>query len=238
MNNARFATTQWSLVLAAADRNSAAAEAALSRLCHSYWYPVFAFVRRQGHSVEDAQDLTQSFFTRVIEKGDLGDADQSRGRFRSFLLTACRHFLSNERDRAAAQKRGGDRTLVSIDAELAEDRYQSALAHEETPERLFDRQWALTLLDSVLESTRADYAEAGNAALFDRLKGFLTMDDEGSQSEAAADLNMTPGAVKVAVHRLRRRYRDALRQHISDTVESPQDVEEEMRYLLRAIRRV
>lgn len=232
----RFATTQWSLVLAAGERGSAEGEEALARLCSLYWYPVFAFVRRQGHATDDAQDLTQGFFTRLIEKGDLAAADRSRGRFRSFLLTACQHFLSNERDRMRAQKRGGGRVPVSIDVAAAEGRYERALAHSETPERLYDRQWCLTLLASVLDDLREDYLASGNERVFDRLKDFLTADvDAGTHADAARDLEMTAAAVKVAVHRLRRRYREALRRRVADTVETAQDIEDEIRYLLRTL---
>lgn len=234
----RFATTQWSLVLAAGRPGSEGAEEALARLCALYWYPVFAFVRRQGRSADEAQDLTQGFFTRIIEKGDLGDADRSRGRFRSFLLTACQHFLLNERDRARAEKRGGGRPPLSIDAAVAEGRYERSLAHSETPERLFDRQWCLTLLAGVLEGLREDYRLAGKGRLFDGLKDNLTGDaGEGAYAEAARELGMSEGAVKVAIHRLRRRYRDELRRRVADTVESPSDVEDEIRYLLQTLGR-
>lgn len=232
----RFATTQWSLVLVAGARGSAEAEEALERLCSLYWYPVFAFVRRCGHGAQEAQDLTQSFFTRIIEKGDLGDADPSRGRFRSFLLTACQHFLSNARDRALALKRGGGAPVLSIDFAAAEGRYQRFLSHSETPERLYDRQWCLTLLGTVLDGVREEYVASGNTALFDRLSGFLTMDDAaGSHADAAAELGMTAGAVRVAVHRLRRRYKEALRAQVSSTVQSDQDVQDEMHYLLKTL---
>lgn len=234
----RFATTHWSLVLAAAGGGSSDAAEALARLCSQYWYPIFAFVRRQGYSSEEAQDLTQGFFARLIEKRDLGDADRARGRFRSFLLAACQHFLSNERDRRQAIKRGGGRPLLSIDLAAAEVRYQSALAHEETPERLYERQWCMTLLESVLDDLRVDYAAAGNLRLFERLRCFLTMDDDaGTHAEAAGDLHMSAAAIGVAVHRLRRRYRDMLRQRIAHTVESPQAIDEEMRYLLEVFSR-
>jgi DNA-directed RNA polymerase specialized sigma24 family protein len=234
----RFATTQWSLVLAAGQRGSEGAEEALARLCSLYWYPVFAFVRRQGHPADEAQDLTQGFFTRIIEKGDLGDADRSRGRFRSFLLTACQHFLSNERDRARALKRGGGRLPISIDVAAAEGRYERALAHSETPERLYDRQWCLTLLAGVLEGLREDYEAAGKGRVFDRLKDFLTADEgAGTHAEAAGELGMTAAAVKVAVHRLRRRYRDELRRRVADTVESAEDVDDEIRHLLKTLGR-
>jgi RNA polymerase sigma factor (sigma-70 family) len=234
-----FATTQWSVVLAAGHRGSAEAAAALERLCSLYWVPLFAFVRRQGHSVEEAEDLTQAFFTRLIEKEVLSEADRSRGRFRTFLLTSCQNFLANERDRTFAAKRGGGRTLLSIDVPAAEARYQRAMAHDETPERLYDRQWCLTLLARVLDDLRDEYVAAGKERIFERLRGFLTMDDDaGSHAEAAHDLEMTIAAVKVAVHRLRKRYRDALREHVSATVASPDEVEEERRYLLKTLARV
>ena len=229
----RFPTTQWSLVLAAGEGESTEA---LSRLCTLYWYPIFAFVRRQGFSPEDAQDLTQGFFARLIEKGDIGDADRNRGRFRTFLLTGCQHFISNERDRTRAQKRGGGRPMVSIDLAVAEGRYARAFSDSETPERVFDRQWSLTLLASVLDQLRHEYVEAGNERLFDRLSAFLTMDDTaGTHAEAGRELGMSADAVKMALHRLRRRYRDALRRSVADTVQSPEDVEDELSYLLKAL---
>jgi len=232
----RFATTQWSLVLAAGKRGSAGAEEALARLCALYWYPIFAFARRQGYSTDEAQDLTQGFFTRIIEKDDLGAADRSRGRFRSFLLTAFQHFLSNERDNMRALKRGGGRVPVSIDIVTAEGRYERSLAHSETPERLYDRQWCLTLLAGVLDGLREDYVAMGSERVFDRLSGFLTVDESaGTHADAAGDLGMTAAAVKVAVHRLRRRYRNALRQRVADTVESAEDIDDEIRYLLKTL---
>lgn len=232
----RFATTQWSLVLAAGRPGSAGAEEALARLCALYWYPVFAFVRRQGHARDEAQDLTQGFFARLIEKGDLGDADRGRGRFRTFLLTACRHYLSNEWDRARAAKRGGGLLPLSIDVAAAEGRYERALAHAETPERLYERQWCLTLLAAVLDDVRQDYEAGGKGRLFDRLKGFLTgEEDTGPHAEAAHDLGMTAEAVKVAVHRLRLRYRDALRRRVGDTVDTEQEVDDEIQHLLKTL---
>lgn len=234
----RFVTTQWALVRAAAGDDSAVAADALARLCSLYWYPVFAFVRRRGHSVEDAQDLTQAFFARILEKGDFSAADPDRGRFRTFLLTACEHFLLNERDRMLAIKRGAGRPPIPLDFATAEARYQRSFSDDETPEHLYHRQWCLDLLGGVLASLRTDYALAGNERLFDRLRGFLTMDDEaGTHAEAAAALNMTPGAVKVAVHRLRRRYRDALRARVAETVDSEEAVEGEIRDLLATLSR-
>ncbi|HET7711205.1 MAG TPA: sigma-70 family RNA polymerase sigma factor [Thermoanaerobaculia bacterium] len=235
-NQFRFATTQWSLVLAAGKGGPGDARAALERLCAIYWYPVFAFVRRRGHSVEEAEDLTQSFFQRLIEKGDLAAADRDLGRFRTFLLTACQHFLLNERDRSLTLKRGGGQFMLPIDIAVAEQRYQCSLGHAETPEHLYDRQWCLALLDAVLDAVRSEYVEAGKGNLFERLRGFLTMDDAaGRQIDAASDLNMSPAAVKVAVHRLRRRYRDALRRRVAETVDTEEAIDDEMRYLLKTV---
>lgn len=235
----RFATTQWSLVLAAAGkRGSAAGDDALARLCTLYWYPVFAFVRRRGHAAPDAEDLTQGFFARLIEKGDLASADRARGRFRSFLLSACQHYLANEHERAWAQKRGGSRPPLSIDVVDAEQRYKRALAHEETPEVLYERQWCLTLLDGVLEYLKDEYAATGRGRLFDRLKAFLTGDDHpGTYAEAGRELEMTEGAVRVAVHRLRTRYRETLRATVAATVATEGDVEDELEACLRALHR-
>jgi DNA-directed RNA polymerase specialized sigma24 family protein len=232
----RFATTQWSLVLAAGAGRSKAGDEALARLCAQYWYPVFAFVRRQGHDVAAAEDLTQGFFARLLEKGDLRAADRSRGRFRSFLLTNCQYFLANERDRAVASKRGGGRVPLSIDVAAAEGRLERAVAHGETPERLYERQWCLTLLESVFEAVRADYAAAGKAGLFERLKTFLTAaEGAGTYADAARDLGTSEGAIKVAVHRLRRRYREELRRRVADTVDSDEEVEDELRHLFRTL---
>ena len=232
----RFATTQWSLILAAGRPGSPGARAALEHLCAIYWYPVFAFVRRRGHSVEEAEDLTQSFFGRLIEKEDLAAADRERGRFRTFLLTACEHFLLNERDRSRALKRGGGQELLSIDVVAAERRYQSSLGHDETPEHHYDRQWCLAMLASVLDSVRDEYVEAGKGNLFERLRGFLAMEDAtGTYAEASSDLGMTPAAVKVAVHRLRHRYRKALRRRVAETVDSEEAIDDEMRYLMKTV---
>jgi len=237
-DRARFSTTQWTLVLAAGKVGSAEAEEALASLCSRYWYPVFAFIRRRGHSFEEAQDLTQSFFARLIEKRDFAAADRARGRFRTFLLTACQHFLLNERDRSLALKRGGGIIAIAIDL-AAEERYQRSLVRAETPEHLYNRQWCLTLLDSVLDSVHHEYRAAGNETLFNRLRSFLTMDDDaGTHADAGADLGMTPAAVKVAVHRLRRRYRETLRRRVAETVQPSTAVEDELRDLMRIVSEV
>jgi RNA polymerase sigma factor (sigma-70 family) len=229
----RFATTRWSLVAAAKDP---AARQALAELCGLYWYPVYAFVRRQGNSADDAGDLTQEFFARLIERAGIAAADPAKGRFRSYLLGACRHFLANERDRAATKKRGGDRIVESLNLTDAERRYAAEPADDHTPEQIFERRWALTLLDAVLTGLRAEYATAGQEMLFDRLKSSLT-GDATPYADLAAELGITEGAVKVAAHRLRRRYRDRLRAAIAETVASPDDVEEEIRDLFAALGR-
>ena len=195
----RFMTTHWSLVLAAADADDARGREALAKLCQVYWYPLYAFVRRQGHGPHDAQDLTQEFFTRLLEKDYLGDVDRAKGKFRSFLLAALKHFLSKEWARAKTLKRGGGQTLVPLDALLAEDRYRREPEDNATPERLFERRWALTLLDQVLTRLSEEYDMTGKRAMFEQLQGCLTGDsDLLPYAELAARLGMTEGAVKVA----------------------------------------
>jgi RNA polymerase sigma factor (sigma-70 family) len=216
--------------VAARHADAQAARAALSSLCAQYWQPVFAFVRRQGHSIDEAQDLTQGFFAKLIEKDYVGDADQSRGRFRAFLLTSCRHYLLNEADRARTQKRGGDQERLPID--------DIDIIDSDTPELIYERQWCRALLTTVLDDVRRRYLADGAERLFDRLSVFLTSDGEaGTHAAAAADLGMTPGAVKVAVHRLRRRYRQALWQRVAETVATEGEVEDEIRVLLASVAR-
>jgi RNA polymerase sigma-70 factor (ECF subfamily) len=232
----RFATTRWSLVIAAGHQTNARSAEALTSLCEIYWYPVYAFIRRQGTRAEDCADLTQAFFARVLEKNYFHDADPERGRFRAFLCASIRHFLSNERDRARALKRGGPLPPISLDVETAEGTYQLEPRDDLTPEKLFDRHWALMLLDRALGRLREEHASAGKAEQFDRLKGFLTGDDAAvPYGEAAAMLGTTEGAVKVAVHRLRRRFRDALVQEIAETVSDPAEIDAEIEYLLKAV---
>jgi RNA polymerase sigma-70 factor (ECF subfamily) len=224
-------------VLAAGRGASPDADAALAALCQTYWYPLYAYVRRQGHQPDDAQDLTQAFFARLLEKHYLQTADPERGRFRSFLLTAFQRFLSKERDRQRAQRRGGGRKLLPLDFEAGERRYGLEPAHEATAEKVYEQRWALTLLDRVLARLRDEFDRAGKQKDFDCLKVYLTGEaGTPSYQEAAAGLAMTEGAVKVAVHRLRRRYRDLVREEIAQTVADPQDVDEELRHLLVALR--
>jgi RNA polymerase sigma-70 factor (ECF subfamily) len=237
VGDSQFHTTQWSLVVAAAGGEGEVTRAAVSELCGAYWYPIYAFIRRRGNSAEDARDLTQAFFATLLEKGYLADADPDRGRFRAFLLTAVSRFVGKEHDKAAAQKRGGDVSLVSIDVNEGESRYQREPSHTWTPERIFARRWALTLLDRTLTGLRSEHETAGKLPLFESLKVFLT-GESGTPTlrQAALDLGLTEGAVKVAVHRLRQKYREALRAEIAQTVAVPEDIDDELQTLLAALR--
>jgi RNA polymerase sigma factor (sigma-70 family) len=224
------------MVVAAGGAGTTSARDALEKLCRTYWYPLYAFVRRQGHSVADAQDLTQAFLARLIAKQGLGSVDRAKGRFRSFMLASMKHFLANEWDRAHAQKRGGGVQFTSIDAKSAETRYHLEPADPMTPEKIFERRWALTLLDEVLKTVRREYKAAGNAELFDALKSTLSGESAGTPyAEAGKALGMSEGAVKVAAHRLRRRYREILRAEIAETVADPGEVEDELRHLIAVL---
>jgi RNA polymerase sigma-70 factor (ECF subfamily) len=229
----QFATTHWSVVLSAREKNAPQAAAALETLCRVYWYPLYAFIRRQGHSPEDAQDLTQEFFARLIAKDFLQAVQQERGKFRSFLLMACRRFLANEWDRARARKRGGALTFLSWDGALAEGRYQGEPVEGMTPETIYERRWALTLLDQTMARLRREFAQAGKEGEFDRLKPFLTAERGGiPYGELAAQLGQSEGAARVAIHRLRRRFRELFREEIAQTVSRPEDIDDEVRHLL------
>jgi RNA polymerase sigma-70 factor (ECF subfamily) len=235
---ASFPTTHWSLVARAGGVSSPGAREALELLCRAYWFPIYAFIRRHGADAEAARDLTQTYFTRLLEKDLLLAADPRKGRFRSFLKTDCTYFLADQRDREKAQKRGGVRAMIRIEALDAEDRYRREMADELTPERQFDRTWALTLLDRVLDQLAAEYADSRRGALFERLQAVLTPGSPlSSYAALAAQLGMTEGAVQVAVHRLRRRYRAILREHIAATLDEPTDadVEDEIRALFAAL---
>jgi RNA polymerase sigma-70 factor (ECF subfamily) len=234
--NGRFATTRWTLIAAAQDEASPQARDAVSSLCEAYWYPLYAYIRRRGFSAEQAQDLTQEFFANLLERHTLALVDPARGRFRSFLLAACDHFLAHERDRAQAQKRGGGRTIVSLDFSSAEGRYHGEPSDPDTPERLFARRWATTLLEQVFARLRQDYAQKGKGDLFDRLRVFLLGEKSaGPYIRVAEALGMTEGAVKVAAHRLRQRFREVLREEIGRTVEDPTQVDDEIRELFAAL---
>jgi RNA polymerase sigma-70 factor (ECF subfamily) len=231
---AGFATTRWSVVLAAGAGDPSQARAALATLCQRYWYPLYAFVRRQGHSADDSQDLTQEFFARLIEKDWLGQVAPERGRFRSWLLASVRHFLANEWNRLHTQKRGGGAALFSLDETDAEGRYLHEPPGVSDPEQLFDRRWAMTLLDGVIAALEAEMRAAGKTAQFDAVKGAL-IGGQVDYPAVAAQLGASEGAVRVAVHRLRERYRELLRAAVADTVDSPAEVEAELRHLFAAL---
>jgi RNA polymerase sigma-70 factor (ECF subfamily) len=231
-----FTTTHWSVVLAARGSKSAEAEVALEQLCRVYWYPLYAYVRRQGNSPHDAQDLTQEFFARLLEKNYLNSVEREKGKFRSFLLASLNHFLSNQRDRAAAAKRGGGQTPISLDERTAEERYSLEPATTVSPEDAFEKRWAITLLEQALERVRAEFVANGKGELFEHLKTFLAEGTGSGESKSvAAQLGMTPNGVAVAVHRLRKTYREAVRAEIAQTVASPDQIEDEMRHLFAAL---
>jgi RNA polymerase sigma-70 factor (ECF subfamily) len=232
----RFATTHWSVIAAAQDPASPQAREALALLCTSYWYPLYAYIRRHGYAADQAQDLTQGFFTGLLERNTFAVVDPAKGKFRSFLLTACKHYLGHERQKANAQKRGGGRKVLSLDFADAEARYGTEPAHTLTPEKLFDRRWALAMLDQVLGRLREEYAGKGNLTLFERLRVFLLGDRNAlPHRQVAEELNMTEGAVKIAAHRLRGRFRELVREEIARTVDRAEDIEDEIRALFSAL---
>jgi DNA-directed RNA polymerase specialized sigma24 family protein len=233
---AQFPTTCWSRLIAARDRKTPEAHEALSALCSAYWYPVYAFIRRRGNGPEDALDLTQGYFTRLLERDTVAAADSNKGRFRSFLLADCVRFLADRREHELAAKRGAGVKPLSIDARDAEGRYLREPSHERTAERLFEREWALSLLDGVLARLRREFEESGRGAVFEVLKVVLT---DGPRTvphaELAGRLGSTEGAVQVAIHRLRKRYRELVREAISATLDDEADVEDEIRELFVAL---
>lgn len=235
----KFATTRWSVVIAAgADTSSSDADEALATLCETYWFPLYGYLRNRGHGAEDAQDLTQAFFARLLEKHSISQADPARGRFRSFLLASLKHFAANERERSSAGKRGGGIPAISLGVADAEGRYQLEASTNETPERIFDRRWASTLLARALSRLEADTSEGGKRPLFEALRIYLTGDQpELTYAETAARLGMSEGAIKVAVHRLRRKFRDLVRDEIAQTVAAPEDIDDELRHLWSAVGR-
>lgn len=232
-----FATTNWSLVGAARldPAGLPRAERAMEELCEAYWYPLYAFVRSRGHSAGDAQDLTQSFLTRFIETGGFAAAHPDRGRFRSYLLGAMKHFLANEWHRNQAQKRGGGVQFVALDALDPEARYALEPTQSPDPDARFDREWARAVVDRAMDRLRAESESKGRGDLYQATRGCL-VGESVDLTETAARLNMTPGALKVAIHRLRRRYRELLRNEIAETVNHPSEIDDEMRYLLAVLR--
>jgi DNA-directed RNA polymerase specialized sigma24 family protein len=227
-----FKTTSWSMVLAAGVEPGSRAEPALAALCQQYWRPVYAFIRRNGHSSDRAQDLTQAFFTVLLEKNYLRDARQERGRFRSFLLTAVKHFLSNQKAHEQALKRGGGQPHISIDPAEGESCLYEVVDGE-TPEHVFERRWALSLLEQVMARLRAEYEKPGKVGQFDLLSPFLNGDADVDYETAAAQAGRSAGSLRTAVHRLRHRYRTLLREEIAETVAKPEEIDEEIRFLLK-----
>ena len=233
-----FATTHWSVVLNAADQQSPQAGAALERLCRTYWYPLYAYLRRRGNGHEDAQDLTQGFLMQLLERKSFARVSPDRGRFRSFLLASLNYYLADQRDRTMAAKRGGGRADLSLDASAAVERYQLEPADDESPERVFERRWALTLLDQVLKRLEQEFEQAGKTGLFEGLQRFLVAGrGEADYRGAATALGMSVEAVKKAAQRMRQRYYELFREEIAHTVANPGEVEDELRYLCEIIAR-
>ena len=233
-----FATTHWSVVLAAKDAESPQRIEALERLCRTYWYPLYAYVRRRGFPEHDAQDLTQAFFAQLLERNAFDGVSPNKCKFRSFLLASLNYFLADERDRAKSKKRGGGREIVSFDAQEAEERYRLEPADDRSPERIFERRWAMTLLDQVLRRLEAEYVQTGKAAMFQGLRPVLVEGSaEATYAQIASRLGMTEEAIKKAAQRMRRRYQQMFREEIAHTVATLTEVEEELRYLCAVLAR-
>jgi len=233
---AYFATTRWSVVLEAGQATAPQASAALEHLCRTYWYPLYAFARRQGFAAHDAQDLTQEFFARLFTSDALRTVAREKGRFRSFLLAVMKNLIANERDRSRAKKRGGGTVVLSIDVAAAEDLFARDTASSLSAEALFDRQWALGILDQSMTDLRAERAASGNGPQFERLKRFLSAPaDAAAYDSVAGELGMTPHAVTMAVFRLRQRYRELVRARIADTVATAAEIDGEMNYLIELV---
>jgi RNA polymerase sigma factor (sigma-70 family) len=232
----RFNTTHWSVVLEAGKAQSAQSAEALEKLCLTYWLPLYAFIRRQGSSPHDAQDLTQEFFARLLKRNDFDRVDPRKGRFRTFLLTSLTHFLSNERDRVRAAKRGGGQQIISLDAIQAEEMRQLEPRHDLSPDKVFDMRWAMTVLEKSLSRLQHEMMDEGKSCLFAELKSFLTSEPEtGEYALISERLGKTPQTLAVAVHRLRARYRELVCAEVAHTVGSPLEVDDEMRYLLSVL---
>ncbi len=230
-----FATTHWTLVLQAGDSESTQARAALAQLCQTYWYPLYAYVRRRGYAVEDAEDLTQGFFARLLTLKSLADVRREKGKFRSFLLASLNHFLADEWDRARAQKRSCAQ-VISLDAGAAETRFGREPAETATPEKLFERQWAMTLLETTVKRLQGEYESAGKGPLFMELRfAILGEKSDLRYTQLAAKVGLSEEALRAAVHRLRQRYRQILRDEIAQTIATPAEIEDELRYLFQAL---
>lgn len=234
--NSDFTTTQWSLVLGTMDNAPARAAAALERLCTRYWFPIYAFIRRQGHDAHQAEDLTQSFFQFGLERRVFHQADREKGRFRNFIVASLANFLNNHRDHLAASKRGGNRVIVPWDESLAEEIFALESCSPAAPDQTFDRAWAATIIRRVLENLRAEHAGRGRLAVFEALQPHLTGEPAAEDyRRLTASLGMETGALKVALHRLRRRFGELLRKEVAHTVARPEDVAEEIRHLLAVL---
>lgn len=234
--HSQFPTTRWTLVVAAGDRQRKEARSALVSLCENYWPPLYAYLRRRGYPSDQAQDLIQEFFLRVLEGRYLDRADPEKGRFRSFILTSLKFFVADEGDRQRAEKRGGG-AVVPLEMSSGEERYQREPMHDETPERIFERRWALSVLDRVVERLRDEFVSHGRPEHFERLKVFLLGQADAPYAALAREMNTSEGALKVAIHRLRKRYRELFREEIADTVADPAEVEPELRYLAAVLTR-
>lgn len=229
MTSDAFATTRWTIVLAAGQRSTPQSDVALEQLCRTYWYPLYAYVRRRGHTREDAEDLTQGFFAHFLGGQPLAGLSSEKGKFRAFLLASLKHFLANARDHAARQKRGGAAMHLSLDWEDADAKYQCEVMDDASPDRLYDRAWAVTLLERVVDRLRAAYEREDALARFEAFKPFLTVSEAAvSHATVAADLDISEAAARVAVHRLRRRYREMLREELADTLATPAQIQEEL----------
>ena len=227
-----FHTTHWTVVLAAARTDGPQAHEALGKLCRTYWYPLYAYVRRRGYSEHDAEDLTQGFFAHVIERDSIQRVARDKGRFRSFLLAAFNYFIADERDRSEARKRGGKCEILSLNVRDAESRYVNEPAHEQSPEKIFEHRWAMTVLDQVLSQLAQEFTDAGKRELFERLQPFLVKGTVASTyADAAREFGLSEDALKKAVQRMRRRYHQLFREEIAKTVSGPEEVEDELRHL-------
>lgn len=236
-SNRRFATTQWSMVRAVGDGDSAVAKSALQELCQIYWYPLYAYVRHQGNQPETAADLTQAFFTDLLSRDDLKQVDPAHGKFRSFLIASIKHFLLNQWDKQRAQKRGGGKKILSIDFADADSRYRNEPAHENTSDRIFEKQWALTLLDRANLALQKEFEKRGKSHQFEKLRIFLAgKSPETTMAVIAGQLNMTEVAAKVAVHRMRQRFGEFLRAEIEKTVDQPGDIDSEIQHLFDVLK--
>ena len=234
--NAQFATTRWSIVTAAGDSDSPKHQEALNSLCQTYWFPLYAYLRRNGHDAQEAADFTQAFFAQLLDKKYLRSVQPRPGKFRSFMLTALKHFVANQYKYEKAKKRGGGRNIFSLNYEQAEDRYALEPATDMSPEKLFERSWALTVLYRTMDRLEAEQIAKNRTQLFQGLRAYLVADkDSVPYQDLASDLNMTEGAVRVAVHRLRKRCKEILRDEVAQTVAMPEEIDEEIRGLFNAL---